>query len=421
MTDGTRNFHHTGLVSWFGNNDGRRCTLFGQDLFWIRIVDESGAYRSREWAQLKPGIEGIYPNSTVIRGIETMEEMYRIDVRAEEKRIQLPYTDLADIRVDVLERAEYRDGALTPVWETWTEVGELAGDSETRREFVADRCGGTLFFPKYMRSTRLTEQEEIEIRVRYTFCRGAAGNVQVGTVDRLSRTVGFVNTSFNPIATSGGTDREKVLQAVDRNAKILRHRYRCVSVRDYEDMAREAVGNISRIRCFSGFDENRKRQPGAVTLVVLPEDYEEETVSFESMKERIFAYLSAHMDENIIRAGKFHIVKPRMIKIDVRVCLSLTEEREIFAARRRILDRLDRFLDPVDGNFYGEGWEIGVFPDKNQILYAVKGVEGIRSVRQLTLRKYQKDRAGEPEFRDDGNYLSYLLPESGQHEIIIDL
>ncbi|MCC8151027.1 MAG: hypothetical protein LIO96_06135, partial [Lachnospiraceae bacterium] len=111
----------------------------------------------------------------------------------------------------------------------------------------------------------------------------------------------------------------------------------------------------------------------------------------------------------------------RMIEIDVRVCLSLTEEREIFAARRRILDRLDRFLDPVDGNFYGEGWEIGVFPDKNQILYAVKGVEGIRSVRQLTLRKYQKDRAGEPEFRDDGNYLSYLLPESGQHEIIIDL
>ena len=412
--DGTEGFAHTGLVSWYGRNDSRKGELFGENLYWLRLSEGDG--QSQE---VKPKIEGIYPNATSILGVETIEEAFSLAPRAEEKEIRLAYGDLSSLEVRVLEGPDYRH-SLEEKWELWTEVEELASDNGDRKEYTASWREGRITFPKYMGSAKPNEQNEIEIHVRYTHCQGAKGNVPSGGIDRLDRTIGFINTVFNPMATVCGLDGEDVMASVARNANLLRHGRRCVSAEDYEDMAREAARDICKVKCFAGYDENGKRQEGAVTLVVLPADYGESAYSFERTRRRIYHYLSTHMDQNIVNLGRFHIVKPELIRMDVKVVLELMEEREIFAATKRVRQELERFLNALCGNFYGDGWEIGVLPNKNQIVHALKQVEGVKYISQLSLRKYRSGRFTEYEVNEERLLPFYRLPKSGFHEVVAD-
>ena len=126
------------------------------------------------------------------------------------------------------------------------------------------------------------------------------------------------------------------------------------------------------------------------------------------------------MDENILNRGRFHIIMPELIRMDVKVVLELTREKEIFAAVKRVREELERFLNPLYGNFYGNGWEIGTLPDKNQITHALKKVEGVKYISQLSLRRYRSGRFGEYEVNEERLLPYYRLPKSGFHEVIAE-
>lgn len=416
--DGTKGFAHTGLISWYGRNDIVRSMLFREDLFWIRFSDQNGPEWKAE-SENCPKIEGIYPNATSILGIETVEEVFGIEPYKEEKQIQLSYGNIFSLEVKVLGKTDYRHGSGQN-WELWTETEELGTDSGNRKEYTVDRLKGILTFPKYIEASGRNGQDEIEILVKYGYCRGDAGNLPVGEINRLERTVGFVNSVFNPLDTVCGLPEESIMEAVWRNANLMRHGRRCVSAEDYEDLAREAVRNISRVTCFAGYDEVGRLKPGAVTLVVLPGSYREDFYSFEQTRKKIYDYLSARMDENIVKLGRFYVVMPELIRLDVKVILELGQEKEIFAATKRVREALERFLDPLHGNFYGDGWEIGTLPDKNQIIQALKRVEGVKHIRQLSLRRYRSGRFEEYEVSDERQLPFYRLPRSGFHEVVVE-
>ncbi len=416
--DGTEGFSHTGLVSWYGRNDSSRSVLFGENLYWIRLSERNRQELTVDEKDC-PKIEGIYPNATRVLGVETVEEFYGFAPRAEEKQIQLSYKNISGLEVWVLRKEDYNHGA-DEKWELWSEVEELGPDSGSACEYTADRGTGRLIFPKYMHLAGRNEQDEIEIRVKYEHCQGEQGNVAVGEINRLDRTVGFINTVFNPVAAVCGLKEETVMEAVVRNASLLRHGRRCVSAEDYEDMAREAARDICKVKCFAGYNEYGVRQPGAVTLVVLPRDYGESSYSFERTRKKIYTYLISHMDENIVNGGRFQIVMPDLIRLDVKVLLELSQEKEIFTATKRVREELERFLDPLYGNFYGDGWEIGTLPDKNQITHALKQVEGVKYISQLSLRKYQSGRFEEFEVNEEKRLPFYRLPKSGFHEVVAE-
>lgn len=416
--DGTEGFSHTGIVSWYGRSDSKREVLFGEELFWLRFSKGSGQDSAAD-SKNCPKIEGIYPNATSILGVETVEESFGLAPHAEEKSVQLSYGDICSLEVRVRNKADYRNNS-DDRWELWTEVEELDMNSGNRKEYAADRREGRLTFPKYMDAVEKNEQNEIEIHVKYSHCQGEKGNVPIGEINRLDRTVGFINSVYNPMMTVCGLGEETVMEAVRRNAGLLRHGRRCVSAEDYEDMAREAVRDICKVKCFAGYDENGIPKEGTITLVVLPKDYGESSYSFERTRKRIYDYLSAHMDQNIVNLGRFHIVMPDLIRLDVKVVLELTQSKEIFATTKRVREELERFLNPLYGNFYGDGWEIGILPDKNQITNALKRIEGVKYISQLSLRKYRGGRFEEYEVNEERLLPFYRLPKSGFHEVVAE-
>lgn len=416
--DGTGGFGHTGLISFFQNSGMKRTLLFEQELYWLRLLAPAGACFSRK--EGCPRIEGIYPNSTRILGIETVEEHFTLSPYGEEKRIFLPDADIAAIKVWVQEEGNVRQEIPAPVWVAWQEAEELGRDSGMRREFTLDRQRGILSFPKYMENVCLDAQGEIQVRVRYEHCQGERGNRKAGEINRLSRSIGFINRCYNPIASAGGTKRETVPNALRRNAQILRHGYRCVSARDYEDMAFEAVQNISKVKCFSGYDKAGRRRPGAVTLVVLPRDFEESFDSFEKIRLKMEEYFSTRMDEATFRQGRFSIIRPALVRLEVKACAELLQEKEVFLVQKRMQRELERFLHPLRGNFYGEGWEIGTLPHPNQIVHALKSTEGVGNVKNLTIRRFCEGSLWNTA-RTEEELPFYCLPKSGTHEIELEL
>ena len=141
--DGTEGFAHTGLISWYGRDDSCQKTLFGQDLYWIRLSEGKGEGSAsgglkrdgqgrgkEEWNRKNPWdgenkgndrnncpkIEGIYPNATSILGVETVEETFELSPRAEKKEVWLAYQNICSLEVRVLGRMDYQR-SLEQSWE----------------------------------------------------------------------------------------------------------------------------------------------------------------------------------------------------------------------------------------------------------------------------------------------------------------
>lgn len=69
------------------------------------------------------------------------------------------------------------------------------------------------------------------------------------------------------------------------------------------------------------------------------------------------------------------------VKAEIRV----RDMNQILETRQRILKALHLFLNPMEGNFQGNGWEIGVVPNQIQILNELRGVQGVEIVTSLRL------------------------------------
>lgn len=73
VIDETSYFKRTGLVTFMGQPDFTKKSLFGCERYWIRIVDYDHEY---EHGNIKkyPYIKGIYFNSTAIKGVQSPQE-----------------------------------------------------------------------------------------------------------------------------------------------------------------------------------------------------------------------------------------------------------------------------------------------------------------------------------------------------------
>ncbi len=86
------------------------------------------------------------------------------------------------------------------------------------------------------------------------------------------------------------------------------------------------------------------------------------------------------------------------------------------------LERLDRFLDVVDGNFDGRGWKIGQLPNEIQLRNAIIDLEGIEYIKYIFISTFTSDVTGWKE--TDMEIIKanlYVLPLSGEHEILISV
>jgi hypothetical protein len=440
VVDETRQLRKTGIVTFMGSGDYKRLRLWGQERYWIRVLDAEGAYNDRGNPLQLSRAKAIWCNATQAYQLESRtEERFFVEQLAEDfvcRLIHRPVQDL-EVWVDEADQGEGEDWALwekagrlrlerdaqgepRSAWVRWLETEDLALSGPAERHYAIDRNLGEILFGNGKNGRIPDARDRESVRVAYRTGGGEIGNLSEGGISRINVSIGFVNGVRNPDATSGGCDQETLAEALARSAASLKHGYRGVTASDYEALALEASRNIRKAKCFANRDGSGARAPGSVALVVLQKDFRQGRNFFGKLQEQVYQYIAARISGNIVDLERFYVAEPQFLELSVKAELSVRDFDLVFQVKGAAERRLDAFLDPIAGNFDGNGWGIGSIPNQTQITNCLKDISGIDFINSVTVTAYREGRSGRMEAdlgQKDG--LIFGLPLSGRHEIRI--
>lgn len=445
LADETENMRKTGMITMMGSADFSRKRLFGEDLFWIKISDVEHAYQNFGWKT--PIVTGFYMNTVGVKAIDTRKpEYFDAALGQRETEYELEGEKIHSIEVWVNEVAELRheparspngmygnhdrnreyeynkDGTLKAVWVKWQEVPYFHKYLAGQRVYVVNRARGVVRFSDGTMGKQPQSGVQSAIRVQYSCGGGSAGNLSPGQIDRMVSSIGFIGEVCNFAHTIGGCDEEQMEVAAARAAARLRHTNRAVTAADYEAIAMEADPNIIKVKCISNYDAKGQKKYGHIALVILWRDYLSGSVFFDVMREIWLAHMKHYMSETLIRQQRFHIVEPVYIMLSVMVTAVVPDYDKVFDVRDQIKGCLERFLDPVAGNFDGKGWKIGESPNESQIQNVIKDIRDILYIKYIRI-----DASGWSDQTASGvdyerlKKHPFILPVNGMHQITVDV
>ncbi|HEY7403854.1 MAG TPA: putative baseplate assembly protein [Candidatus Angelobacter sp.] len=126
----------------------------------------------------------------------------------------------------------------------WSEVESLNAAGENDRVYTTtadDQDNTTITFGDGKHGRRLPTGAE-NVKATYRVGIGQGGNVDAGRISLLATRPLGVKSVVNPIASSGGADRDEIDQVRRNSAQGLGALDRLVSVSDYQDFARAFAG-----------------------------------------------------------------------------------------------------------------------------------------------------------------------------------
>ena len=418
IADLTDHLSRTGLITFVGEEDFKKTSHFGQELYWMRLRDEGGFYTNDNEQPVYPVLWKLWMNAVEIRHMEReVTERFTIDHYNEDCSLKLLHGNIDEILVEVLEGSEEAEH-----WCIWEEVPDLELQPGGSRVCQVDRSAGIIKFGNGSHG-RVPPFGKFEgIRVHYKCGGGSKGNVGPGKVNKLNRTVGFVSKVTNPMPLWGGLDTETLEESIERCSARLRHGNRAVTARDYEELAMEASRDLQKVRCFGGINGKGEKEAGAVALVIYPRNKQGDNNLFHAVQEDIRKYLAPRMDQGILERKKFYITEPKLVEVCVRAEVTVENFQDIFKVRRSGQESIRAFLDPVNGHFDGTGWDIGQFPEVMQLQHILKEIPEAAWISKIYFMTFINGPKGRTEVEPESiRRHPFVLPYCGKAEVIVSV
>jgi len=369
VDDGTQGLRRSGVVR-LRLPDPWRAAAAGARRLLLR-TDRATFAAPPRLLQLTPNVAAARHCRRVSPSRDEREALER-EVR--EQWLPLPgiHLDLPGARGQLLGarlRLRERDG-----WHPWTATTDLAFHGRTDRVFVVDREAGALRFGDG-RTGRIPVpargDDAARIRVRWEVGGGAPGNSGTspsggGPNWHALDLVGV--TARNLVPAAGGVAPETIEQARRRAADALREPHRAVTGDDHVTVARLTPG-VAVARAHAAIGDHPgfpcATVPGAVSVYVVPEvprgeadwdrpDFVAEPHPDPGMRQAVCSRLA---DARLVGAEVF-LRDPRYRPVRLRVELSGVPA-DPAGVRRRLRDRLRRYLDPLTGGDDGGGRRFG--------------------------------------------------------------
>lgn len=243
------------------------------------------------------------------------------------------------------------------------------------------------------------------------------GNLGPGQAMRLERSVRFLSLVTNRFALTGGKAPELPEEAIKRAANQLLHQDRAVMLSDYEALAKEVSRAVAKVKAYSNRNETGEVERGAITLVILQEDYQEVNADFQELQDMLRQYILMRMPGIQRLQNHFYIIQPWITEIQVTALCVLKSHASVFQCKAEAEERLNQFLNPLTGNSDGRGWEIGSAPNREQIRNVLREVGGIESIQTMMIKAYCYGYQGLQEIDLEGRIPKYQIVTSGIHKI----
>ncbi|HWR60822.1 MAG TPA: baseplate J/gp47 family protein [Clostridia bacterium] len=442
VMDGTNSLTESGTVVFAGPNDLGLCTLFGREGYWIRVLNPDSKYESNPSFYQLPVVDGIYMNTVAAIQQESMEgEMLqrtggisrdeyilsRTPVVSEEVWVDetgsLSVSDMLSMERDKgIKVNVYKDSEGNPIkcWVKWHCVEDFSESDNHDRHYTIDRTTGAVSFGNGKNGMQQPSSGMNTIKANYKTGGGKRGNLAAGTINELQSPIGFIEKVYNPKASSGGCEKETVEEALKRSTEIIKHRNRAVTAEDFECLARQASRNIAMVKCLANFNEKAEKESGCITMVIVPKDERKSTVYFSRLKHQVEEYLSERASNIVSFKGKIKVIQPVFLEICVSAVLTVKDIDDIIPVEKEATERLNKFLDPFEGNYDGKGWRIGQNIHESIFYPLLKSIGSVKNVERISIAVFKADGFTKSEIRlNDIETIPHCLITDGSHSIII--
>ncbi len=429
--DNTNNLARTGIVMFTGSNDFAQKTIFGRELYWIRILRES----DRE--EGFPKVESILINTMEVTQKETVagELLECIDTLGREYKLKKGSVLQEEIwvnEVNNLNSEEMKElyqkmpegievekdyaGDIIEFWVRWNSTDNLIDSSPKGRHYVIDRPSGKIQFGDGKNGKKPVQSGIHGVKVKYSVGGGKKGNVNAHDISVSYHRIAFIEKVFNAKPSFGGHDAETNEQAMLRWPQLIKHRNRAVTAGDFECLAMEAARNIRKVRCLPCFNANGEMETGHVTLAAYVGDLGAE--AFAIIKEQVESYIAKQCAATMMSAGKIHVIEAVKLEYSIFAVVITNSMEQVVPIELEAVNKLKEFLNPLEGNLDKKGWEIGQYPHESVIYPLLKSIKGVSYVEKAVLSvSLIKDGRRRNIGLEEIEHYTYGIVASGEHKI----
>jgi len=370
VEDETGGFRRSGLLRFIGPDGLVPGLQFGRRAAWLRA----------RW--LSAGVpdflrlQGLVPNTVwASQSMTVAEEVLGSSTGTPAQTFFTAKAPvLEDFQLEVRERE----------WVRWEAVPDFLASGPRDRHYTLDVERGEVRFGDDVRG-RIPPAGGHNVRLSYRFGGGAAGNVPVDTLTRLDSSIPYVNSVSQLEPATGGTELEPLSLLAERQARLLRHGGRAVTVADYEDLARAASPRIARVRAIPpAFDPIQQAdapnpagvQAGRVLVVLVPWDsVPKPTPDLELLRD-VEEYLRARCPPTTV----LQVGGPTWVEAHVQARLAPRPGAGGELVRARARETLARYLHPLTGGPEATGWDFGQWPSASALVALLSRLDGVDHV-----------------------------------------
>ena len=393
VKDGTNGFSQNGAVEFIAPSEWSKTVLLGEDGYWLRSRWEVGSY------DLPPCIKGVHLNAIEVTQATSITNTilgssnghayqtcsFKDNPILPEpeilvKEVENPTSDEIEMYKEllgekVIEETNPETGKVTGIWTRWCEVENFFKSGSESRHYTLDIYKAVITFGNgKMGKIPPVGRDNIKCAVYY-IGGGARGNVGSNTITNLEKSYPYIDSVNNPDPASGGADAESVEEAKLRGPWVLKHRYRAVTIEDFEKLALEASGEVAKSKCFV--------KDGDINLIVVPKG-DRDKLRLGNM---LFQKIKNYIDARRLITTRFILKGPGYEDISISAEVTLTPQKiELIHEMKIAMEtNLKNYFHPLKGGPTGNGWPMGRNVYISEIYNVLECIDGVDFVRKLKL------------------------------------
>ncbi len=277
----------------------------------------------------------------------------------------------------------------------WRRVEDFDTAGRDDRVFVLDPEAGLIYFGNGVRG-QVPGLDARILALRYRWGGGLAGELPVGTVTQGESLPTSIQDVTNVIAARGGKNAETLDQAKRRAPRAMKTLGRAVTADDYDLLARQTPGvRIARTTVIplrrpyqaegiarAGVDIDRVA-PGAISLVVVPDDVGASPMPTESMLRTVCRYL----DKYRLITTELYVVPPQYVRIfDLEITVVAAPGYTRTDLRESLAAQFETYFHVLHGGLDGTGTPFGGTIHHAELVAQAFRAKGVDRVERLSAR-----------------------------------
>jgi hypothetical protein len=424
VLDNTDHLSTSGLVILFLEDDMKKKEMFGKTCYWIKMTRRS--YSEKDLPIL---VNRIIPNAVSIVQKEKKSPVYFKNYEVVlNQAFQLPDQHIFETEVFVNEKGflnttEYESllkagnlklrhdskGQVMEEWVRWHMVTSFENCKGQDRVYRLDSNKGQIIFGDNQQGRILPVQQSDVAEVTYSISHGSQGNLLRGTGLNTVESMPSINTIVAVTSLQGGMSIESDQELVERGMACFAHRNRMISVRDIETIVRTSIPQIVDAKC--------NREPGGISLVVLPVNE-----SYDDFHVKIIHYKVKSLLKSYMGAEKLNVqvLRAKALYIDVKAKIYI---KDVAAGQHLVFDIKNRLKEIIEVKTSGTRQHIiGAIPTYQEIYDGISSQVEVMKIESLIVDYYtcEKGRNINRNGLTDQEKM-YYVSKSSKHNIILKM